>query len=239
MHSSPPQKQGPKNGYLFLALVASLGVMVLLAMLNLRLISDPSVAVKAFRSSDPAKPAFGGCPPLSSPGSAVKDQACYAPPEVTFYRKLTAQEEAPKPKEVPATNEQSQDSKTQPEVKQSEPQPKPVESVKRAKPESAPVVTREREPSEQRLRLPEQTGGKKEYVVQVGAFAHPTVAQEWAQTWRSRGYKVTLKPVARPRMGVIYRLCLGEFNSSEKADELVRHLKAQEGINAFRLAVRK
>ena len=75
------------------------------------------------------------------------------------------------------------------------------------------------------------------YSVQVGAFSHPGVAKQWAEKWRARGYDVILKPVARPRSGVIYRLYLGSFPTAKKADELVGRLKAKEGVTAFAVAL--
>ncbi|MGD9818798.1 MAG: SPOR domain-containing protein, partial [Desulfomonilaceae bacterium] len=53
--------------------------------------------------------------------------------------------------------------------------------------------------------------------------------------WKAKGYKVTLKPVARPNSGIIYRLYLGDFESEKKADEFVKQLKTKEGISAMRL----
>jgi cell division septation protein DedD len=88
------------------------------------------------------------------------------------------------------------------------------------------------------ITLPEAGKSPKVYTVQVGAFTNPGIAQQWAQQWKARGYKVALKPVARPRTGVLYRLYLGEFPSEKKADELVRHLRQKEGISAIRLGVR-
>jgi len=76
------------------------------------------------------------------------------------------------------------------------------------------------------------------YTVQVGAFTQPGIAQEWAARWKARGYEVALKPVARPKTGIIYRLYLGSFPSEKSAEELVKHLKAKEGISAFTLVLR-
>jgi len=86
------------------------------------------------------------------------------------------------------------------------------------------------------LAPPNIRSGAKNYTVQVGAFSRPGIAQQWAERWKARGYKVSLKPVARPS-GVIFRLYLGNFASESQADELVRHLKSKEGISAFRLLV--
>jgi cell division septation protein DedD len=83
---------------------------------------------------------------------------------------------------------------------------------------------------------PGARAGGKTYTVQVGAFSHPGIAQQWAMKWKGRGYEVSLKPVARPS-GVIYRLYLGSFSSESQADELVRHLKSKEGISALRLVL--
>jgi len=71
----------------------------------------------------------------------------------------------------------------------------------------------------------------------VGAFTNPGIAQQWAQKWKARGYDVSLRPVARPKTGVIYRLYLGNFTTEEQADNLVNRLKSKEGVSAFRLVV--
>jgi len=84
---------------------------------------------------------------------------------------------------------------------------------------------------------PSGQAGSKNYTVQVGAFSHPGIAQQWAARWKARGYDASLRPVARPT-GVIYRLYLGYFSSESQADELVRYLKSKEGISALRLVVR-
>ncbi|HMK34433.1 MAG TPA: SPOR domain-containing protein, partial [Desulfomonilaceae bacterium] len=100
---------------------------------------------------------------------------------------------------------------------------------------------RSQEPGVQQVQtvsIPQSGSAQKTYTVQVGAFSHPAIAQEWAQKWKARGYDVSLKPVARPKTGVIYRLYLGNFTSEKKADDLVKHLKSKEGINAIRLLVR-
>jgi cell division septation protein DedD len=86
---------------------------------------------------------------------------------------------------------------------------------------------------------PDPVRGKRMYTVQVGAFSNPTLAQQWARQWEQRGFKVTIKPVARPGVGVLYRLLLGEFYNKEDADSLVERLKINEGISALRLMVRK
>jgi len=72
----------------------------------------------------------------------------------------------------------------------------------------------------------------------VGAFSDPGVAKEWSLKWKARGYAVQLKPVARPRTGVIYRLYLGDFSSKKKADRLVKRLKVREGVTAFPVVLR-
>jgi cell division septation protein DedD len=71
----------------------------------------------------------------------------------------------------------------------------------------------------------------------VGAFSTPAIARQWALEWKERGYDVSLKPVARPNTGVIYRLYLGSFSSEKQADQLVKRLTTKDGINAFRVAV--
>jgi cell division septation protein DedD len=93
-------------------------------------------------------------------------------------------------------------------------------------------------PSNRSLKLPQRNNDEERFTVQVGAFSHPAIAQQWALKWKARGFKVFLKPVARPRTGVIYRLYLGNFSSKRKADRLVKRLKDKDGIRAFRVALR-
>jgi len=155
----------------------------------------------------------------------------HVPPKVTFYRKLTQADEEPSRGEGDPRDAQPQGSVGQ----------IPLDSLKPDKSEpvahssssaTAPV------PASQHSDLPRASAGPAVYTVQVGAFTDPAVAQQWAQKWKVRGYNVALRPVARPRTGVIYRLYLGKFSSQKKADELVQRLKHREGISAFPLVVR-
>jgi cell division septation protein DedD len=104
--------------------------------------------------------------------------------------------------------------------------------------ESGSTRHREQTGSPKSAKLPQSKPGRKRYTVQVGAFTNPGIAKQWALEWKARGYMVALKPVARPRTGVIYRLYLGSFTSENQADELVKRLKSREGISALRLLVR-
>jgi len=233
--SAPGENRPPKNGPLTLAVGASIMLMLVLGFTNLRLIRDPSVACKAFRFSvsTPAEP-FCSVAPDPLTGTSEKKPPC-APPEVTFYNTLTAQDE-PKPGEGTPTggkiveNDLASDAQKIPassptakkEDSKSGPQ-NPTPAGLASSPRPPHTVKSERSP--------------KAYTVQVGAFSHPGIAQQWAQKWKARGFDVTLKPVARPRTGVIYRLYLGNFPSEKKADELVERLKTKEGISAFSLLV--
>jgi cell division septation protein DedD len=76
----------------------------------------------------------------------------------------------------------------------------------------------------------------KRYMVQVGAFTNPQMAEEQALHWKSLGYKTLLRPAAMPKAGIVYRLYLGNFQSEKEAENLVRDLKAK-GINSFSAAV--
>jgi cell division septation protein DedD len=92
--------------------------------------------------------------------------------------------------------------------------------------------------SRERKNFPGRQTDAKRYTVQVGAFSQPQVARGWASRWKRKGYKVMLKPVARPSTGVIYRLYLGDFKSEKEADKLVKRLRINEGITAFRLVLK-
>lgn len=228
----------PKNGRLVLGLVGAIALMIVLGLLNVRLIRDPSIAGKFFGSSASSRNAApDGVQAQGEPG--VSEAAvCPAPPEVTFYRKLKAQEDKNGWHDVArggADTDAEMDVPPEEQPKASAPQNKVAEHIatqdaKKRVP-AAPV------PSAQ-VSLPKPQDGTKTYMVQVGAFAHPNVAQQWAGKWKSRGYDVVLKPAARPKTGVIYRLYLGSFSSEAEADKLVKRLKAKEGITAFRLTVR-
>jgi cell division septation protein DedD len=231
--------RAPKNGRLILAVAASVIIMIVLGILNVKLIRDHSMTGKAFGPSIPSQPG-----PLPSAEQARVPYACNksegeAPPEVTFYRQLTVQDEQ-RPVAENITQYPSAEtgaSPVQADSRAAEASKGPAKPAGHDgkqpkagfdKPAGAPT---------QQYVLPRAGLGAKTYTVQVGAFSHPAIAQQWAAKWKLRGYDVSLKPVARPNSGVIYRLYLGNFSSEKKADELVKHLKAKEGISALRLVL--
>jgi cell division septation protein DedD len=231
--------RAPKNGRLTLAVVASVIIMVVLGILNVKLIRERSMTGKAFGPSIPSQPE-----PLPSAVTPRVPYACNksggeAPPEVTFYRQLTVQDE-----QMPVTGNITQNPNSETEASPVQADPKTAEVSKGpAKPaghdKKQPKVGFDRPagaPTQQHI-LPKAGPGAKTYTVQVGAFTHPSIAQQWAAKWKLRGYEVSLKPVATPKSGVLYRLYLGNFSSEKKADELVKHLKANEGISALRLVL--
>jgi hypothetical protein len=217
---------GPKNGPLTLAVVGAIVAMIGLSALNYRLISDPSVGRKAFGTS-----ARSGKESLSTPERTKRSPSRSGPshrvpPKVTFYRQLTQADEEPSRQEGDSRGAQPEDC-----IRQILPgSAKRDESEPVACPSTSATVSH-------RSDLPSAEAGPSIYTVQVGAFTDPGVAQQWAQKWKARGYNVSLRPVARPRAGVIYRLYLGKFSSRKTADELVQRLKHKEGIRAFPLVV--
>ncbi|MGC8660468.1 MAG: SPOR domain-containing protein, partial [Desulfomonilaceae bacterium] len=76
------------------------------------------------------------------------------------------------------------------------------------------------------------------YSVQVGVFSYPRIAQQWAEKWQSKGYPVVLRPIAKPKVGIQYRLLVGEFDSEKKADEFAKQLKGKEGITGLPLVIK-
>jgi cell division septation protein DedD len=234
-------RSAPKNGRLTLAVIAAILLMLVLAALNVRLILDPSIAVKAFGPRVPSRPEpqFDVAAGASCPASATK--ASPAPPQVTFYSKLIAQEdqthcqEGLDPRSVVRQGGSEAPSYHAPpeETKLSEKHP---EKKTKNRASLQPKEPDRHPPAE--TSLPGPDSGTGTYMVQVGAFTNPGIAQQWAARWKSRGYDVMLKPVARPKTGILYRLYLGKFGSQQEADALVERLKTKEGITAFRLLVR-
>jgi cell division septation protein DedD len=234
----PPREDrtdAPKNGRLVVAVGASVLAMIVLGVINIRLIRNPSIADKAFRPIFSSKAESAS----KSHGTSVEDAAaktCQSRTEITFWRNLKSQDEDPvrvggapvrTASETPPVTEQQSNRADKTDVKK--------ELPKQGRPGAAPGS------EGQHLSDPmvaQPASGEKTYRVQVGAFTNPAIAQEWAQKWKARGYDVALKPVARPNTGIIYRLYLGNFTSEKQADDLVKHLKSKEGINALRLLVR-
>ncbi|MEJ2718211.1 MAG: SPOR domain-containing protein [Deltaproteobacteria bacterium] len=238
----PAASDGPKNGRLALAVAASVLTMIVLIILNATMFDGLSVSRKAFGPPTASKQElqfpFPGCPA----GSGKEEAAPQAPPEVTFYNKLTVQNDPREVEDVPDEQEASEEHHAPPAKHAASPPPAAETRKRRAAQRSATNKAVCSITPEQRfnvaLNLPRPKPGGKKFTVQVGAFVHPGVARQWAVKWKARGYQVFLRPVARPNTGVIYRLYLGSFDSGKKADELVARLKAKEGISAFRVALR-
>lgn len=232
----PAEESPPKNGRLTLAVAGSILLLVVLTALNLRLIKDPTFAGKSLRPSAGCEsvPEWLAPPVKTLLPSETKPR--HAPPEVSFYRELTAPEE-----QIPCgPGELRNASLDGTEPIQQGAGVAPVTDRKAPgsfySPATSGNSTVAVENQEAVLSRTEQRATA--YTVQVGAFTHPGIAQEWALKWKTRGYDASLKPVARPRTGVIYRLYLGKFASEKEAEDLVKHLKSKEGITAFCLAVR-
>lgn len=233
--SSGQEAQSVKNGWLVVALVCCFAVMVLLVILDLRLLRDPSVAGKLFGSTQKEVSKNKSAVHKSDPSNNEPD-GCRLTPEVTFYTKLSSQTDpASQPGLETADGELERDSGIP--AMQSRGSAKEKQGVADSTPPIKVPGGADQTPLVERT-LPEPEKGVPLYTVQVGAFSHPGIAQEWAAKWRARGYDVVLKPVARPKTGVIYRLYLGSFESEKTAEDLVRHLKSKEGISAFTLVLR-
>jgi cell division septation protein DedD len=234
---STRDNDAPKNGPLVLMVIASVLIMIGLGILNLRLIRDPSVAGKAFNPSGSLQQQLA-CPVVPSAAkSSGKEKSSHVPPVVTFYRQLTAQDDQPPAQEKAQPGgiaEQNIPAQEKNGASAAQGTEKVAQARKKQEERATPSQSRSTAPAI----LPAPEEDARMYTVQVGAFNHPAVAQQWAEKWKARGFKVSLKPVARPRTGVIYRLYLGKFSSEKKADELVNRLKSKEGISAFRLLVR-
>ena len=238
----PGDAQPPKNGIPTLLVIASVVLMAVLAVLNVRLIQDPSIAGKAFGPLVPARPERQPVCATNPLGGTPGPHTCTAPPEVTFYRNLVAQDERDTAKHKPARDSGSDGAVGSGPDKKADGAATVKSQGARGEPWPSAEATA-KSPSQgvdvAEADLPGPESGDKSYIVQVGAFTQPRIAQQWAAKWKSRGYDVLLKPVARPKSGVIYRLYLGKFSSQKEADALVKRLKAKEGISAFTLLVRR
>jgi len=241
----PPQKASDadspalKNGWLGLAVIASMLIMAALVLLNLWLLRNEPVPGKSV--------AHSSCPQLGDATSPVGDtgpSVCEnrfpsGPPQVTFYSKLMAPEDQSRTPvgSPPGTIAEVDAHNPRPQTNSPE-DLKPTDRTGETNRRKA-IAPQTKPPGSGHTNFGSPSGqaGLKNYTVQVGAFSHPGIAQQWATRWKARGYDASLRPVARPT-GVIYRLYLGNFSSESQADELVRHLKSKEGISALRLVVR-
>ncbi|MEW6114112.1 MAG: SPOR domain-containing protein [Thermodesulfobacteriota bacterium] len=239
--SAARRKTSSGNRRLVLAIAGSVALMLALVWLNVRFISDPPRPSKELRTATPSMntgiPAAG---PSRGPRADGARAACPTPPQVTFYRKLTAPEEAAPRSAVPAEEDLA-------DGNLSDAAPGPIHGktpTQRRGPAAAegwgtPAAANRPSPfPDVKIESPRGPTGTKRYTVQVGTFSQPKVAQQWAREWKAKGYQVTLKPVARPASGIIYRLYLGDFASPDQAEELVNHLRDKEGIKAFALSVK-
>ncbi len=217
--ASPPARSAsndstaPKNGRLTVAVIAVIVLMLVLAALNVRLILDPSIAGKAFGPWVPSRPqaepeqaAGASCP-------ALETKTKTAPPQVTFYRKLVAQEDPPPCSEAPDTDhvthrEGSAAPGKAPAAEKAKLSDK--HAGKKAKGHATLKAGETVSGVLAETSLPGPGSGRGTYMVQVGAFTNPGIAQQWAARWKSRGYEVLLKPVARPKTGILYRLYPGQ-----------------------------
>jgi cell division septation protein DedD len=235
---------------LVLAVVGLIVSAVVMGALTMRLADQPAPGMKSVRHGPSASNAGAGPDdPWSRPGESAGRTPGEPPAPVTFYNDLTSQDEpvppdceSPTPSPGSTPEPAPEQSKTrgkpagEPNLKQaSSPQRREGQVTRKAtsKPTCPPA---ESSAARSAPPVPLPASGKK-FTVQVGTFAHPSVAREWAGKWKERGYDVILKPVARPGSGVIYRLYLGSFEGEKEADELIRQLKAKEGVNAFRVSL--
>jgi|GEM_PF-502766 len=234
----PTADTGPKNGWLVAGLLGSVVMTAVLGTLSVRLIRDPSVATKAFGRSLVAQTDVMSREPARCPAAPIAQKSPGDnPPQVTFYSKLRQEERPPDPEPIAGKIDEKDLATPAREGSTPAETAKPAEKTD-ARPRQATQDAARGAASASEGRSRESMGSGKVYSVQVGAFSHPGVAKQWAEKWRARGYDVILKPVARPRSGIIYRLYLGSFPTAKKADELVGRLKAKEGVTAFAVALR-
>jgi hypothetical protein len=230
----------PKNGRLLVAVVVAFALMVALVGFNLRLIRHPAVLGTGVRNPEISRSEPTPVTPVKSEAEHLETRTRITRPEMTFYRDLTSDDEQHGGAE---SSDQARARGNEAENSLQQKQRELAASGQTGNAENAAgrktVVSAGRFPESpaERGSPPDLDLVSRAYTVQVGSFSHPAIAQQWALNWKARGYDVALKPVARPNTGVTYRLYLGKFKSEREADELVKRLKAKEGITAFRLMV--
>ncbi len=231
---------GPKNGPMIIGVLSTIVIMIVLTFINIRMLSAPPTSNEAVSQSVNHKKLNPVMPEMSAPKSEPK--TCQTPTEVTFYSQLKTKED-----KLPQGSSGALAENKAPSNRSGEKTGQSGVSVSVKEEKSFSLPASAGHPSPGSLDIDQTSSlsveklsneSSKGFIVQVGAFSHPRIAQEWASKWKAKGYKVTLKPVARPSSGIIYRLYLGDFESEKKADDFVKQLKAKEGISAMRLNAR-
>ena len=240
VRNAPRTDSGPKNGPMIIGVFSTIVIMIVLTFINIRILSAPTVPSETVGQSVNHKKLNPVMPEMNVPKSEAK--VCQTPTEVTFYNQLKTKEDKSTSGSSGAVAEnKSHTVRSGEKIVQSGTSGSVREDKSFSSPASAGQPGSGAPETDQDSSLSvEKIGNEssKGFIVQVGAFSHPRIAQEWASKWKAKGYKVTLKPVARPSSGIIYRLYLGDFENEKKADEFVKQLKAKEGISAMRLNAR-
>lgn len=240
VRNTPRTDTGPKNGPMIIGVFSTIVIMIALTFINIRLLSAPTAPNETLGQSVNHKKLNPVMPEMSAPKSEGK--VCQAPTEVTFYSQLKTKEDKSSPglagsvAENKPYSDRSVEKTVQSGTSGSVKEDKSFSSPASAGHPGSGVMDTDQDSAWSVEKIGNESS--KGFIVQVGAFSHPRIAQEWASKWKAKGYKVTLKPVARPSSGIIYRLYLGDFESEKKADEFVKQLKAKEGISAMRLNAR-
>jgi cell division septation protein DedD len=220
-----------------------------MGLFTLRLADQPVSSPRSARLGNGlSDDASRGDDPWRRPSESAGKPTGETPAPVTFYNDLTAQEDADT-NGCPAPTDASAGAPERPGAAIKAVRPADAEPQESKRNGAAARSGQNGRKSLTRTGSTDDSGRTKpspaacpaaharKFSVQVGTFAHPSVAREWAGRWKERGYDVILKPVARPGAGVIYRLYLGSFDAEKEADELIRQLKIKEGVNAFRVAL--
>jgi cell division septation protein DedD len=226
-----------RNGPLVMGVIAAILIMVGLGALNMTFLGDPCPTPKPGTNPSSTGMPWSRVPACS--GQATKE--CSAPTPMTFYEKLTTHENQshPKPEYQAQSPTLAVPSKTPLNLPDSDDRP---EAPLSGPPAGAPKVMGSKiTPQPQPLlvsRSEKKAKSVVSYTVQVGAYTEPNVASQWAERWRRKGYKATLRPVARADGSILYRLQLGGFESAQAANELVQRL-SKEGVTSMRRRVSK
>jgi cell division septation protein DedD len=232
------------NKYLVCALIFSIVVMIGLACLNLRYvkISSPTLEI-----AHPSLPAFTdqqhdteeNCP-TTSPASTGVPINKPSSPEVTFYERLTSQEDKTTRETIAPGATSDSNHPTVRKTNKSSTSKHQNTSKKKGTIDhawKAPATSNGRsyKPINRKDQASKPALSRKRYRILVGTFSQPSIAEQRTRTLKTKGFRVKLKPVAKPGKGVFYQIWSMKISSETQAKALAQRLKSSEGLQKVKI----
>ena len=237
------EKGSPENKWLALAVAGVFVLMLFLVAANVKLLFSPAAVGKRSVPSDHPESEFG-YPAGANAAPTLPDKICAPSPAIAVDDEMSAPDEQESGRDDQFTrpmrkkDTENAPSKAEIATPKKDTDTQSSKSVVKKETSTEPEKARHRKTTQIHAKSGSEKpdAGSKRYMVQVGAFNNPLMAQEQAIHWKSLGYKTLLRPTAMPKAGIVYRLYLGSFQSEKEADNLVRDLKAK-GVSSFSAVV--